>query len=507
MNSKHLIRLVCLVMLFGSCKTETTPEPKSKTSLVQTELGQHIDSMLTPYVNNLRELTDNTAGLAIGITKGNKIIYAKTFGYANIETEEKADFNTVFHIASVSKPFTAAAVVKLIQQGKLNLSDPIIKYIPEFEMKGEGYKDITIQHILNHTSGIPRHVSSNDWLNPKTGPEAMEENLENVKDFELDFEPGSQFSYSNSAFDILGIVVSRASGIYFPDYVKEHILMPLDMNESHYFKPLDTLPKSWAKPYSYGIATQEWSPYPYTEKYFPSSGLQSTLLDMCKWGMLYTGKGIYDGTLVFDEKHFDMLTKPYRDTPWGDKIALSWFVKSYLDKPIIMHTGNDTGFETLFYVYPEENISIVVMANRDFARTGRIVNAASEVVFEKEPKSYNVSARYPFAKTYKSEGIDAAKNLWNNMNTDTTDIYFVDDNDILTMGAVLENGKHWEDAKAILSYYNTINETSTYSWRLLGNTYLSLKDTLKAKACYEKTLEINPNYEKGKIALKSLIKN
>ena len=125
------------------------------------------------------------------------------------------------------------------------------------------------------------------------------------------------------------------------------------------------------------------------------------------------------------------------------------------------------------------------------------------LAFGRRVDDWDSAQKYLFV----SEGIDAAENLWNNMKADTTDIYFVDDNDILTMGAVLENGKHWKDAKTILGHYNTINETSTYSWRLLGNSYLNLKDTLNAKACYEKTLEINPNYEKGKIALESLIKN
>lgn len=506
MNSKHILGLIGIFVLFFSCKNDSKTEPIGNTTLVQTELGTHIDSVLTPYVNQLRELTNNNAGMAIGITKGEDIIYAKTFGYANIETQEVADFNTLFHIASVSKPFTAAAVVKLIQQGQLKLSDPLIKYIPEFTMKGEGYQDITIQQVLNHTSGIPRHVSSDDWLHPKTGLKALEESLENVKDFELDFKPGSQFNYSNSAFDILGIVITRASGMYYPEYVTQHILKPLGMNDSQYYKPIDTLPKGWAKPYSYGLTTQEWTPYPYTEKYFPSSGLQSTLLDMCKWGRLYTGKGTYNNNTIFDTSHFKLLVTPYQETPWGENIGLSWFLQSYLDKPIIMHTGNDTGFEAMFYIYPDDDISIVVMANRDFARTGRIVNAASEIVFKQDPKDYQVSARYKFSEVYKNEGIDAAISLWNTMKTDTTDIYDVDDNDILTIGAILENGHHWEYTEKILSHYTTINNSSTYAWRLLGNAYLNLKDTIKAKSCYEKTLEINPNYQKGRDALKALIK-
>lgn len=504
MNSKYVIGFISIIVFLFGCSKGSKTETKSQTTLVKTELGNHIDSLLTPYVNKLRILTDNTTGLAIGITKGDDIIYAKTFGFANIETQEAASFKTRFHIASVSKPFTAAAIMKLVQQGKLKLSDSIVKHIPEFTMKSDAYKNITIQHILNHTSGIPRHVSADDWLSPKVGINALEENLENVKNFELDFEPGSQFSYSNSAFDILGVLITRVSGMSFSEYVSKHILEPNGMTESTYNKPLDSLPKHWAKSYSYGLTNQEWQPYPHTDKYLPSSGLQATLLDMCKWGIMHVNNGTYNGQEVLNNAHFNRFVAPTYDTPWGDKIGLSWFLQSYLGRPIIMHTGADTGFESIMYIFPDDNISIVVMANRDFARTGRIINAASEVIFNEKPKDYKVSARYKFSETYKSQGLDKALLLWNEMKTDTTDIYYVNDEDILTVGAILENGKHWKDTKEILSYYTTIDTTSTYAWRLLGNAHLNLQDTINAKKCYEKTLEINPNYEKGKDALMRL---
>ncbi|MEZ4857949.1 MAG: tetratricopeptide repeat protein [Flavobacteriaceae bacterium] len=200
------------------------------------------------------------------------------------------------------------------------------------------------------------------------------------------------------------------------------------------------------------------------------------------------------------------MVTPNYETPWGDKIGLSWYLQSYLDRPIMMHTGSDTGFESLFYVYPEERITITVLANRDFARTGRIINAVSEVLFNETPKEYNISAKYKFTEAYKTEGLEKAKYLWNEMKKDTTDAYFTEDEDVLTTGAVLENGKKWSDAKAILAYYLTLNEKSTYAWRLLGNANLNLGDTTEAIRCYEQTLTINPDYEKGKEALEALLK-
>lgn len=466
--------------------------------------GEKLDSLLTPYVMQLRELTNNNAALAVGVTKGEKIIYARTFGYANIEKSIEADFNTVFHIASVSKPFTAAATVKLVEQGKLSLDDFIIKYIPEFEMKDSRYSQITIKQILTHTSGIPRNVSVGDWENPVYGINALEKNLVAIKPFMLDFEPGTKFSYSNSAYDILGIVISRASGMTFQDYVRANILMPSGMTQSYFSKPKDSLPSNWAVPYSYGIETQVWSPFPYSENYFPSSGLHTTLNDMCNWGMLYVNNGRHKDSSVISPDFFSSLTVPNFDTPWGDKIGLSWFLQSYLDRPIIMHQGNDTGFESIMYVYPKDSISIVIMANRDFSGTGRIINAVSEILFDQKAKDYKVSAKYPFTDAYKKHGIAYASELWSQLKKDSTDIYEVADEDLLTTGAVLENGKNWIAAREILEYYITLDNKSTYAWRLLGNTHLNLGNKEKAKSCYEQTLLINPEYEKGKKALEDL---
>lgn len=502
MNYTYLIFFAVSASIL-SC-TSSTLDQTEDTFIIQGETGRMLDTTLTPYIEELRNITDNTAAVAIGITKGSEIIYARTFGYADVANRKKSHLNTIFHIASVSKPFTAVAVSKLIQQGKLNLDDRLIDHIPEFKMKGTGHDSVTIKHILTHTSGIPRHVSSDDWSNPIYGPAALEVNLKHVADLSLDFSPGTQFNYSNSAFDILGIVVSRVSGMRFTDYVRTNVLEPGGMLHTTYIKPKGSLPEHWAVPHSYGVETDEWAPYPYTENYAPSSGVQTTLLDMCRWGLLHLGSGTHQEFSILDKAHYRLMTTPHHDTPWGDKIGLSWYLQSYLDRPCIMHLGADTGFEANMYIYPEEDISIVVMANRDFSRVGRITLAAAEILFNEQPKEYAVSGRYPFATAYKNGGIEKAKEVWEAMKKDTVDQYYIDNDDLLTAGAILENNRKWADAQSILDYYLTINDRSSYAHRLIGNAHLNLGDTLAAISSYQKTLEINPAYAKGQAALDAI---
>ncbi len=500
---KYIILFLITFSLFG-CSQTLEDAPSSE--IIEGPLGTKLDSLISPYVQELRRLTDNTAALAMGVTKGQKITFAKTWGFSNLEREIEADLNTLFHVASLSKPFTAVAAVKLVEDGKLGLNDRLIDHIPEFKMKGEDYKEITIKQVLTHTSGIPRHIKVDEWLNPEFGPKALESNLLHAEKFELDFRPGSQYSYSNSAFDILGIVVERVSGMRFGHYVERHIMGPLGMKSSTYYKQHDMLPDNWAGAYSYGVSTQAWQPYPYTESAFPSSGVQTSITDMCRWGMMHVARGSSQDHRILSESSFRTLIKEYQETPWGDHMGLGWFLQSYLERPIIMHTGSDTGFEAMIYIFPEEEISITVLANRDFSRSGRIINAVAEAIFEAPMKPYTVSAKYPFAKTFRREGIEKAVSHWKQLQTDTTDAYFTDSDDILTCGAILENGKNWSEARDILKYYNIIDSESTYSWRLLGNANLYLGDTLAAIDCYQKTQEINPNYEKGKIALEALLK-
>lgn len=499
------MRIGILILLFGLLIGCTPNKSNHEEHLIiEGDLGSKLDSILVPYVQNLRELTDNSAGLAIGVTKADKIIYARTFGYSDVNQKKKTDLNTSFHLASLSKPFSAMAIAQLVQNHKLKLSDLIVNYIPEFKMQGEDYAKITIEHILTHTSGIPRNIAIDDWLNPSFGPDALNENLEIVNDLSLDFEPGTKFSYSNSGYDILGILISRVSGLPFDEYIQQKILAPAGMTHTSLKKPKDMNTSNWASSHSYGLETQSLSPYPYNERLFPSSGVVASLKDMCKWGQVHLGKGTINDSVLLNREHFNLMVTPKYDTPWNDAIGLSWFLQSYLDRPIYMHTGFDTGFESMMYTFPSENISIVVLANRDFARTGRIINAVSEVLFNEPIKEYDISARYKFAEAYHKGGIENAISVWQELKNDTLDNYFVDEEDILTSGAILENGQKWKESKEILTYYLTLDEQSTYAWRLLGNTNLNLGDTLAAITCYEMTLKINPNYEKGKIALELL---
>ncbi len=170
-------------------------------------------------------------GLAVGVVKDYQLVYAKGFGVTNLETGEEVTPRTLFHMASVTKPFVATAIMQLLEQGRLSLDDRIVDHLPYFEMKDERYTTLTIRQFLTHSSGMP-NVEDYHWDEPEYDEGALERYVRSLSDRELLFEPGEQFTYSNLAFEVLGDLIAKVSGQSFADYVKEQILLPLGMDDS-----------------------------------------------------------------------------------------------------------------------------------------------------------------------------------------------------------------------------------------------------------------------------------
>lgn len=485
--------------------TPTPPElPAPPTAHLDGPIGAHLDSVLTPYVEDLRRRTDNDAGLAIGITSGGRVVYARAFGAAELARGEPATLETRFHLASVSKSVTAAAVLRLVADGQIDLDAPMVTYLPEFRIEGEGADRITVRHALAHTSGLPRDFGVDNWAQPVFGAGALEENLARARDARLVFTPGTAFEYSNAAYDVLGLLVERVSGVSFAEYVQANVLEPAGMRHASYANPRDSLPPQWARPYSYGLTTQEWAPFPFSGANTPSTGLHASVLDMCQWGLLHLARGRAGGQTVIEADGFEAMVSPQVATPWGEAMGLGWFLQTYEGHSNLMQLGNDTGFEAAMYIYPADDVSIVVLANRDFSRTGRLALAAAEILFGGEPKPIMTSARYPFAERMRTDGISAATAVWEALSADSTDRYQVDDDDLLSMGAVLENGGRWREARDVLQYFVSRHDNAPYPWRLLGNAHVGLRDTASAIAAYSRALAIDPTYARGRAALEAV---
>ncbi len=211
-----LLTLLILTIIFSRCQNSQNQRSDAEVTF---------DSLLL-----VQKESWNIPGIAIGILRNDSIIYTKGLGVKSIKTGDSITTKSIFHMASVSKPFTATAIIQLLEQGKLDLNDKLIEYIPYFKMADARYRDITIKHILTHTSGIP-DVEDYEWGQPKYDVDAAKRYASSFSDAFLDFEPGTEYNYSNAAYDLLANVISLLSGMTFEDYMKKFIFEPAGMDQ------------------------------------------------------------------------------------------------------------------------------------------------------------------------------------------------------------------------------------------------------------------------------------
>jgi CubicO group peptidase (beta-lactamase class C family) len=167
-------------------------------------------------------------GVSILVAKDGKIIYKKAFGYENIEKKIPASPDTKFRIGSITKQFTGAAILRLQEQGKLSVNDKLSKYLPDFPRGDE----VTIHHLLTHTSGIHSYTSKPDFMSKVTSPVSSEELINYFKNDQYDFNPGEQWSYNNSAYFMLGFIIEKVSGKTYAQYLKDTFFDPLQMTNT-----------------------------------------------------------------------------------------------------------------------------------------------------------------------------------------------------------------------------------------------------------------------------------
>lgn len=194
-------------------------------SATRKELEKDFDNVLSQIYKQ------GGPGCAVLITEKGKPIYRKAFGMANIELGVPMKPEMVFRIGSITKQFTAIAILQLMEQGKLALQDDITKYIPDYPVNG---KKITIEHLLTHTSGIKSYTSMPSFQTIMRKDMKPMELVSFFKDQPMDFDPGAKFLYNNSGYFLLGVIIEKVSGMSYPQYLEQQIFKPLGMVNSYY---------------------------------------------------------------------------------------------------------------------------------------------------------------------------------------------------------------------------------------------------------------------------------
>jgi CubicO group peptidase (beta-lactamase class C family) len=416
----RFLTVLAIMILVVSCgnKSESSGE-----DILRGETGARLDAALTPFIEEVMQAYD-LPGFAIGVVEDNEVVYARGFGYKNIDIKDPVTTTTLFHMASISKPFVATAVMQLVEQGKIDLEAPVTTYLPYFELDDERYANITIQQMLSHVSGMP-DVEDYEWDNPQYDEGALERYVRSLADKKMRFDPGKRYAYSNMAFECLGDVIAKVSGMSFADYEKKYILDPTGMKESTFLKP-EHLPESWASGHLRTTRTIAWEGYPYNRRHGPSSTLHSNAVEMCHWAIINMKRGTHAGQKILEPASYDLLWKPWFKIGGEDSdnaVGLSWFIGSHRGEKTISHGGGDTGFNTYLILLPERSSAVVVLCNYIPAPIRYLSEAAVDILLGFEPEDYKPPASLPVLRALSEKGREEAVAVWNSLNQEHAEDY------------------------------------------------------------------------------------
>lgn len=330
----------CMILALVGCSSTTAPTPAS-TPTPPPERAT-IDALAT------KEIADHhTVGVTVAVARGEQLVVAAGYGFADAKKKIPASIDTVYRIGSITKQFTAVAILQLIEQKKLALTDDVRTYVPEFPAA------ITIEQLLTHTSGIPDYTT-NDWVIAGQRPLTHAQVLARFATKPLEFTPGSKWSYSNANYYLLGMVIEKVTGETYGDAVKTRVLQPAGMTHSG---PCDS--PQLAHGYAHAVGEIDAIPFDNGPP-FAAGALCSTALDLVTWQRaLEHGKVITPASL--EKMRTEKLLADGSPSGYGYGV----FISDLAGHHRIEHAGGINGFVSELARYPADDLTIVVLANTE----------------------------------------------------------------------------------------------------------------------------------------------
>jgi len=360
-------------------------------------LRRTVDEGLWPLVETVLG-SHEVAGLAVAVVREEDVV-ARGFGVRDVGSGTPVTPETMFHLASVSKPFVATAIVSLATTRDagapvLDLDAPIIDWVPEFTLADGRAGEVTARRLLSHSSGLP-DVADYGWHDPQLGDDALSEFARSLSGWRLQEEPGSTFSYSNAGFELLGLLLSRATGTTFENAIQQQVLTPLGMQHSTFLRA--EVPRQLtASPHVGMPLVVPEGAYPYTRRHAPSSTLHSNLVEMCRWMVAHfepaeiAAEGSNAQWVRLDAGLLDLMQQPVvsmGQPPWEEAAGLGWALGSYRGHRTLSHSGADPGFGSKIVLVPELRTGVVVLANSNTVPTGTVARAALDIALAEVPLS------------------------------------------------------------------------------------------------------------------------
>ncbi|MDV4099869.1 serine hydrolase domain-containing protein [Elizabethkingia anophelis] len=320
------------------------------TTLFSQNLEQKTDSIIKTEFGDI-----NGPGGVFMITKDGKPVYKKAFGKSNLELNTDLNPESVFQLGSITKQFTAIAILILEEQGKLKVTDPVSKYVPDYP---SGDK-ITIHHLLTHTSGIKdftKMKSLQDIAQKEMTPKMM---VDFFKNEPIDFAPGEKFEYNNAGYVLLGYIIELTSGVTYENFIQKNIFDKTGMTNSYYASDRKVIKNSAYGYHQKGNVYVNKSIISFSVP-FSSGSLMSTTADMLKWQ-----KALNQNLLLKPENIQKAFRKYKLNSGQEFTYGYGWHIKEITGQPTREHGGSIFGFKTMGIYFPKQDIYILGLSNCD----------------------------------------------------------------------------------------------------------------------------------------------
>ena len=307
-------------------------------------------------------------GVALAVVKDGNVVLARGYGFANVEHQVPVKPETIFQSGSTGKQFTATAVMMLVEEGKLSLEDKITKY---FTDAPEAWRDITVRHMLTHTSGMADYPPDFDMRRDYTENDLFQR----LKTIPLAFQPGEKWTYSNIAYVMLGILIHKVSGKFYGDFLQERVFKRLGMSTARIISEADIVPNRAAgyRLVNGQLKNQGWvSPSLNTTA---DGALYMTIYDMAKWdAALYTEKLLRRTTLE------QMWTPVKLNNGTTHPYGFGWMLGEVRGHRIIEHSGSWQGFKAQITRYVDDKLTVIVFANQIRANQTELAHGVAAII-------------------------------------------------------------------------------------------------------------------------------
>ena len=480
-------------------------------SLLTTEIAQQVEaqelatdgSAAQIHVSEIDELLEKYHeygqfnGTVLVAEKG-KSIFRKGFGMANMEWDIPNSPETIFRIGSVTKQFTAALILQLVEEEKIKLDEPITTYLTEYR-KDTGDK-VTVHHLLCHTSGVPSYTTREFFAKNSRDSYELNDFVKRFASRDLEFEPGAEYRYSNSGYHLLGAIIEKATGKTYAEALQERILTPIEMADSG-FDVSATILKNRAQGYVRTLDGYINADYLDMGIPYSAGSMYSTVDDLFKWD-----RALRDNKVLKPATKKLMFTSNLRNYGYGVDVDEHEIGETGETTRLIHHGGGINGFNCHLARVVDQNHFIVILDNVGLGQyhgsmTASIINILNDQPFE-GPKKSLADELHKTATEKEGTAVVARYRSLKNAHLGTYD--FGNEEALNGLGYHLISLDKIEDAIEVLKLNVEMFPESFNTYDSLGEAYMMNDQKELALANYKKSVEINPENEGGMLAIKKI---